>query len=67
LSQTFYLVCTDLGLAPFFTATINDANIDDRLGLDGVEESALALCGCGFPAAERAPLERVFDQFTPRR
>jgi putative peptide maturation dehydrogenase len=48
LSQSLYLVCTELGLGAFFTNAINDGDIDDALGLDGIEEGALAVCGCGF-------------------
>jgi len=50
LSQTFYLVCTDLGLGPFVTGAINSINIDKRLGLDSFEEGAIVVCGCGKPA-----------------
>jgi putative peptide maturation dehydrogenase len=49
LSQTFYLVATELGLGPFVTTVINHADIDRRLGLDPYEEGALAICGCGQP------------------
>ena len=47
LSQTFYLVCTQLGLGPFVTAAIDDAEIGRTLGLDLLFEAPLALCGCG--------------------
>ena len=47
LSQTFYLVCTALGLGAFFTAAINEANIEEKLGLDRFEESPVGICGCG--------------------
>jgi putative peptide maturation dehydrogenase len=52
LSQTFYLVCAELGLGAFVTAAINGANIEERLGLDGFAEGALLLLGCGRPAPE---------------
>lgn len=57
LSQTLYLVAADLGLHAFFTNVINDGDIDDRLGLDGIDECALAVCGCGYAvdSSERAP------------
>jgi len=41
LSQTLYLVCTELGLGAFVTAAVNSALIDERLGLDGIEQGAL--------------------------
>ena len=49
LSQTFYLVAAELGLAAFVTAAINGADAEERLGLDGFSEGALALLGCGRP------------------
>jgi putative peptide maturation dehydrogenase len=51
LSQTLYLIAADLGLAAFFTNRVNAGDIDDRLGLDGIEEGALAVWGCGYPAS----------------
>jgi putative peptide maturation dehydrogenase len=65
LSQTLYLVGADLGLGTFFTNVINDGNIDDRLGLDGIEESALAVCGCGHSSG-RSMLEPRFEPYVPR-
>jgi putative peptide maturation dehydrogenase len=53
LSQTLYLISADLGLAAFFTSRVNAGDIDDRLGLDGIEEGALAVWGCGYPAGRR--------------
>lgn len=66
LSQTLYLVCTELGLGAFVTAYVNDRNIEDRLGLDGVSEGVLALCGCGIPSAKRSPLEPEILPYVPR-
>ena len=65
LSQTLYLVGVDLGLGTFFTNVINDGNIDDRLGLDGIEEAALAVCGCGHSSG-RSRLEPQFEPYVPR-
>lgn len=65
LSQTLYLVGADLGLGTFFTNVVNDKNIDDRLGLDGIEESALAVCGCGH-SSSRSRLELEFEPYVPR-
>jgi putative peptide maturation dehydrogenase len=50
LSQTLYLVATDLELGAFVTAAINNRDIENRLGLDGVGEGVLAACGVGVPA-----------------
>ncbi len=52
LGQTFYLAATEAGLGAFFTAAVNDADIDVELGLDGVEEGAIAIVGCGEPSTE---------------
>ena len=47
LSQTFYLVCTELGFGAFFTAVINSIQIEEILGLYAVSEGAVAISGCG--------------------
>lgn len=66
LSQTLYLVCTRLGLGAFVTAAINGANVEDALELDGVSEGAIAVCGCGRPAAGASPFEPEFRPYVPR-
>ena len=65
LSQTTYLVATDLGLGAFVTGAINSGNIDERLGLDGVEEAAVAVCGCGIALAD-ARFDEGFRPYVPR-
>jgi len=65
LSQTLYLLAAELGLGAFVTTVINDAAIDERLGLDGVDEGTVAVCGLGIPG-ERSPLDPVFLPFEPR-
>lgn len=50
LGQTFHLVCTNLGLAPFTTAAIDASAVEYELGLDGVSEIALYAAACGSPA-----------------
>ncbi len=53
LCQTFCLVATWLGLAPFCTAAFQDTLIEKELGLDGIRESALYLAGVGtLPAGK---------------
>ena len=47
LCQTFCLVATWLGLAPFCTAAFQDTLIETELGLDGIRESVLYLAGVG--------------------
>lgn len=65
LSQSFYLVCADLRLGAFFTNVINGPHIEEALGLDGHREGALALLGCGEPAAERSPVDPEFHPYVP--
>jgi len=64
LSQTLYLVCTELGLGAFVTAAVNNADIDEHLGLDGYGDGTVAVCGFGIPAAERSPFDPVFEPLT---
>lgn len=65
LSQTVYLLCTDLGLGACITGAINDANIDEELGLDGIREGALAVIACGVPLPERSDEEPIFSSYIP--
>lgn len=47
LCQTFCLVATWLGLAPFCTMAMADSKIDRDLGIDGVKEGVLYIAGVG--------------------
>jgi putative peptide maturation dehydrogenase len=64
LSQTLYLVAAEIGLGAFVTIAINGRDIEERLGLDGVEAGPIAVCGCGPRLAQKSPLE---PRFTPDR
>jgi putative peptide maturation dehydrogenase len=66
LSQTLYLVATELGLGAFVTAAVNNVDIEERLGIDGYREGVLAVCGFGRPAAERSAFDPEFLPFVPR-
>lgn len=66
LSQTLYLVATELRLGAFVTAAVNNVDIEERLGLDGYREGVLAVCGFGRPAADRSPFDPEFLPFVPR-
>ncbi|HVT31669.1 MAG TPA: putative peptide maturation dehydrogenase [Rhodanobacteraceae bacterium] len=57
LSQTLYLAATELGLAAFITAAINEVDIETAFGLDPLEEGPLAVCGFGRRAAARREVE----------
>ncbi len=51
LAQTFCLVATALGLAPFCTAALADSAIEASLGLDGDVSPVTYAMGVGQPAA----------------
>jgi putative peptide maturation dehydrogenase len=57
LSQTMYLAATELGLAAFITAAVNEIDIEEAFGLDPLEEGPLAVCGFGIRAPERNEVE----------
>jgi putative peptide maturation dehydrogenase len=61
LSQTLYLVCTELGLGAFVTAAINNADAEEELGLDGYRDGVLAICGFGLPGEQASPFDPVFE------
>lgn len=63
LSQTLYLVATELGLGAFVTAAVNSADADGRLGLDGVEQGVVAVVGCGPRTAEPSAWEPRFESY----
>ncbi len=50
LGQTFHLVCTRLGLAPFTSSAKADTEIERELGLDGISEISLYAAATGVPA-----------------
>ncbi|MBX3687994.1 putative peptide maturation dehydrogenase [Dokdonella sp.] len=57
LSHTIYLASTELGLAAFITAAINEVDIERAFGLDPRHEGPLAVCGFGLRAAQREEIE----------
>jgi putative peptide maturation dehydrogenase len=67
LSQTFYLLCTELGLGPWITAALDESVVERALGLDPLREGVVAICGCGRPASESpvGPLEPTFTPIDP--
>lgn len=66
LSQTLYLVCTELGLGAYVTAAINDKYIEELLGVDDVNDGIVAVCGAGIPGADD-PEEFRYEPFVPRK
>ena len=65
LAQTFCLVATRLGLAPFCSMALADSTIERDLGIDGVSESVVYCAGVGtrpegvawapWPDSDRVP------------
>jgi SagB-type dehydrogenase family enzyme len=56
LAQTFSLLATARGLGPFTTAAIQESRLEALIGLDGVREFPVYLCGGGIPERPlRAP------------
>lgn len=54
--QTFCLVATSLGLAPFCTMALAESTVERGLGIDGITESALYAAGVGTrPAGMTRP------------
>ncbi len=51
LGQTFHLVCTELGLAPFTTGASREKEVERFLGIDGVSEIPMYVAALGVPAA----------------
>lgn len=52
LCQTFCLVATWLGLAPFCTAALDDSRVEKALGVDGFSEVLLYAAGVGSRPAD---------------
>ncbi len=67
LSQTFYLVATNLGLGAFYTAAINGPLIEKKIGVRAPEEGAIGICGCGIKASGSPDLGLEFRPFIPRK
>lgn len=55
LAQTFCLLATSRGLGPFTAAAIQDSFLEKLIGLDGIKEFPVFLCGAGIPARKPAP------------
>ena len=62
LSQTLYLVCTDLNLGAFVTTAIHDASIEKELGLNTQKEGVVLISGCGITL----PIQEQQSEFKPQ-
>jgi hypothetical protein len=76
LAQTFCLLATRLGLAPFCSMALADSRIEQDLGIDGISESVIYAAGAGtrppgvgwapWPDRDDAPV-RTPSEWTKRR
>ncbi|MCW0413827.1 putative peptide maturation dehydrogenase [Xanthomonas sacchari] len=57
LSQLLYLCATQAKWGAFVTSAINEVDIEQAFGLDGLHESPLAVCGFGWRAQMLATAE----------
>lgn len=57
LSQALYLAATELGLAAFITAAINEGDIEDAFGLDPMQQGVMSVSGFGHRGRERETIE----------
>jgi SagB-type dehydrogenase family enzyme len=57
LSQTLYLAATELGLAAFITAAVNEGDIEDAFGFDPMQLGVVAVCGFGYRGDVREEIE----------
>jgi SagB-type dehydrogenase family enzyme len=71
LGQTFCLVATWLGLAPFCTMALADSEIESDLGIDGVTESVVYAAGVGARSGDadsaRWPTRQAYGRRTSNR
>lgn len=58
LGQTFCLLATARGLGPFTTVALQDSYIEKLIGLDGITEFPVYLCGAGVPTQPLLPDSR---------
>jgi putative peptide maturation dehydrogenase len=65
LSQTFYLLCTELGLGPWVTSVLDEGVLERALGVEPLEEGLIAVCGCGRPKTREAGGEPLEPRFVP--
>lgn len=55
LSQTFYLVATELGLGACFTGAMDAPTIEQKLSLDGITQGPAGIIACGHPDLTQFP------------
>jgi putative peptide maturation dehydrogenase len=57
LSQTLYLAATERGLGAFFTAAVNEIDIEQAFGLDPMEQGVIGVGGFGHRGTVRREIE----------
>lgn len=57
LSQALYLAATECGLGAFFTAAINEIDIEAALDLDPMQQGVIGIGGFGHRRSERREVE----------
>jgi SagB-type dehydrogenase family enzyme len=67
LGQTFMLLTTAVGLGGFTTAAIQHSQAEAFIGLDGVSEFPVYLCGAGVPATRQPKNRRQLEKSTISR
>lgn len=65
LSQTFYLAATHLGLGAFYTAAINDTDVEKFLQLDGSTRMVVGANGIGIIDPSKSDLHFVPQPYSP--
>jgi putative peptide maturation dehydrogenase len=66
LSQTLYLVAAQQGLGAYVTLAFNTSPLEERLGVDGINEGVVSVAGCGHRRPARSPFEPDFRPYVPR-
>lgn len=57
ISQNLYLTATEMNLAAFITAAINEVEIEQAFALEPLTEGPLCVCGFGVRAREKVTVE----------
>lgn len=57
IAQNLFLSATHQGLGAYITAAVNEVELEQAFGLDGMEQGPIAVCGFGRRSATRTTLE----------
>ncbi len=67
MSQTFYLLCTEMKLGNVFSAALNDELVEKTLGLDFIEEGVVGALGCGVLKSSGFDFSFEPEPYQPRK